>query len=30
MRKLNKGKEAKELAKTVVRILMPYKAFLNQ
>lgn len=29
MRKLNKGKEAKELAKTVVRILMPYKAFLK-
>ena len=29
MRKLNKGKDAKELAKTVVRILMPYKAFLK-
>lgn len=29
MRKLNKGKDAKELAKTVVRLLMPYKAFLK-
>ena len=29
MRKLNKGKEAKELAKTVARILLPYKAFLK-
>lgn len=29
MRKLNKGKEAKELAKTVVRLLMPYKKFIK-
>lgn len=29
MRKLNKGKDAKELAKTVVRLLKPYKAFLK-
>lgn len=29
MRKLNKGKDAKELAKTVVRILKPYKSFLK-
>ena len=29
MRKLNKGKDAKELAKTVVRILMPYKEYLQ-
>ena len=29
MRKLNKGKEAKELAKTVARILLPYNAFLK-
>jgi len=29
MRKLNKGKDAKELAKTVVRILMPYKNYIK-
>ena len=29
MRKLNKGKDSKELAKTVVRILMPYKALIK-
>lgn len=29
MRKLNKGKDAKELAKTVVRLLKPYKAFIK-
>ncbi|MDY3935824.1 MAG: IS30 family transposase [Prevotella sp.] len=29
MRKLNKGKDSKELAKTVVRLLKPYKAFLK-
>lgn len=29
MRKLNKGKEAKELAKTVVRLLMTYKKFIK-
>ena len=29
MRKLNKGKDAKELARTVVRILMPYKASIK-
>lgn len=29
MRKLNKGKDAKELAKTVVRILMPFKGFIK-
>ncbi len=29
MRKLKKGKEAKELAKTVVRLLMPYRTFLK-
>lgn len=29
MRKLNKGKDAKELAKTVVRILKPFKPFLQ-
>lgn len=29
MRKLNKGKDAKELAKSVVRLLMPYRAFLK-
>lgn len=28
-RKLNKGKDAKELAKTVVRLLMPYKSFIK-
>lgn len=29
MRKLNKGKDAKDLAKTVVRLLMPYKPFIK-
>lgn len=29
MRKLPKGKDAKELAKTAVRILMPYKKFIK-
>lgn len=29
IRKLNKGKDAKELAKTVVRLLMPYKALIK-
>lgn len=29
MRKLNKGKDVKELAKTVVRLLMPYRFFLK-
>lgn len=29
MRKLNKGKDSKELAKTVVRLLKPYKTFLK-